>query len=67
MRAEGSPWGSDSGADQSLLLLIGPDSDVGAILCGLICSLQILQVIEPFPPGELVRRIAVPSLNRQES
>lgn len=58
--AECSPCrseGEDRG-DQSLRFLIGPGSDVGAMLCGLICSLQILQTDDASACLELMPRFS---------
>lgn len=65
LRAEVLPWRS-AGHEESLVVRVGPRGDVGALLCGLICSFQILQIDFPFAAHELVRRINAPSFTQLE-
>lgn len=66
LRAEVLPW-RDTGPEETLAIRVGPLCDVGAILCGLICSLQLLQIDHPFASSELVRRIGIPARPHEPS
>lgn len=64
--AEVAPWvpGAPSDAEEPagrLLVRIGPKGDAGALICGLLCALQLVQLQTPFAPQDLAKRLVASS------
>lgn len=60
LRAAVGPWEAQPGAGppETLLIRVGPQADAGAVLCGLLCGMQLLRLEQPTAAVDFIHHLA---------